>query len=395
MGVVINLLLAWGLYTRYNQSLPPLQATLVPPRYYQGAVSLAWPGTGSAAIGISGYAVPSAHGDQAPRPIASLAKLMLAAAVLQNRPIKSANPSGAMITFTAKDEAGYNDYVAKGVVGWPVRAGQQISQYQALQVILLAPAGNLADSLAVWAFGSLANYHVAANKLAFSYGMLASHFAGDASGLAPQTVSTPTDMVRLGQMALQQPVIRSIISQPSAEIDNVGTIYNSLIDFNQSQSGWLAIKSGTSKEAGGCFLFAAVQTLSNSQPVTIVGVIMGAPDWLAAFRGAPPLLTSVKQAFGTVTVLSRRQIVAQYKLPWGGSVAAVAARDATVLSWKAAKPRVDLRLASLTLPQVGGQIVGSVNVESPVGKVNVPVVLSSSIPPPSSTWRWQRRKPPG
>ena len=38
-----------------------------------------------------------------------------------------------------------------------VAAGEQISQYQALQAMLIPSANNVADSLARWAFGSPAS----------------------------------------------------------------------------------------------------------------------------------------------------------------------------------------------------------------------------------------------
>ncbi len=61
------------------------------------------------------------------QPIASVAKVMTAYAVLKQKPL-SAGQQGPMITITAADVAIYNDYVAKDGSVAKVEQGEQISE---------------------------------------------------------------------------------------------------------------------------------------------------------------------------------------------------------------------------------------------------------------------------
>jgi D-alanyl-D-alanine carboxypeptidase (penicillin-binding protein 5/6) len=45
-----------------------------------------------------------------------------------------------------------------------VQLGEELSEYQALQALLLPSANNIAETLARWAFGSIDAYNAYANQ---------------------------------------------------------------------------------------------------------------------------------------------------------------------------------------------------------------------------------------
>ena len=211
-------------YASFARPLPALKTESSVPALTSRQVALNWPSRGQAAIGVNDQGVLAATDNPKAVPTASVAKIMLALKVLDKHPLNPGQ-SGPAITITQADVDSYNNYLANNGSVVPVSIGQQITEYQALQALLLPSANNIAQMLAVWAFGSVDGYLAAANAKTQDLSMVSTHFA-DASGFSPNTVSTPSDLVLLGQAALANPVIKQIVAQPSANFPSVGTIYN-------------------------------------------------------------------------------------------------------------------------------------------------------------------------
>jgi D-alanyl-D-alanine carboxypeptidase (penicillin-binding protein 5/6) len=187
-------------YASYARALPMAKGQSLldqSPARAASQIALHWPALGQAAIGVMGQGVLAETANAKAVPTASVAKLMVALAVLQKQPLRLGQ-SGPMITVRQADVDSYNTYLAENGSVVQVTVGQHVSEYQALQAMLLPSANNIAEMLAVWAYGSLPAYLEAANQLSQDIGLLGSHFA-DASGFAPETVSTPRDLVLLCQ----------------------------------------------------------------------------------------------------------------------------------------------------------------------------------------------------
>lgn len=252
-----------------------------------------WPANGDAAIGTTEDGVIArTSNNEKPRPTASMAKVITALAIMDKQPLMLGE-SGKSYTMTAKDVANYQMESARGGSVVPVYEGMQLTQYEAMQMMLIASANNMADTLAEKVFGSKEAYVSYAQnmlkKKGFSHTVIA-----DASGFNSGTASTPSELVAIGIDALRNPVIAEIVAQPMAYISGVGAIQNT----NQllGADGVVGIKTGTTDEAGNCLLFAANGTAKDGKKVTIVGVIMGDENADSLFMDAKSLLASAKQA---------------------------------------------------------------------------------------------------
>jgi len=160
--------------------------------------------------------------------------------------------------------------------------------------MMLPSANNMADSLAVWAYGSLPAYATAANSYLTSLDLHDTHVGTDASGLNASTVSSTHDLVLLGELAMQNPVLAEIVGTSSVDgFPLVGTITNT--NTLLGQDGIVGVKTGNSDDAGGVFVFAADYTKSDGQKITIVGAVQGLPDLDAALQAAQTLLHSAEQ----------------------------------------------------------------------------------------------------
>jgi D-alanyl-D-alanine carboxypeptidase (penicillin-binding protein 5/6) len=248
--------------------------------------------------------------------------------------------------------------------------------------MLLPSANNIAQTLAVWAFGSMDNYVNYANKLAETDHLTATHVV-DSSGFLPQTVSNPHDMVLLGELALQNPVFTQIVSQPQATIPVAGIVKN--VNWLLGKDGIEGIKTGNTDQAGGCYVFSAPQTISGHL-VTIVGVVMGASNLTNAINDAIPLLDSAKPYLKTMTVITAGQVIGKYTTPWGTSVNAITSHDVSMLSWDGLSLKPTIKLNNVQAPYAAGSTVGSLNLTVGNTTSQVSLILQDKISRPSLSW---------
>jgi D-alanyl-D-alanine carboxypeptidase (penicillin-binding protein 5/6) len=348
------------------------------------SLEITWPTQGYAAIGASGYGVLATKGDQAARPIASISKLITALTVLKAQPLTLGEP-GPTYTIADADVASFNDYLARGGTVTPVTAGMQITKYQTLQAILLPSANNMADSLAIWTFGSIENYLIAANALVKELGMTKTTVGGDASGLSPATISTPADLILLGQAVLTQPVLAQIVAQASADLPVAGTVRNSNVLLGSN--GVIGIKTGTSDEAGGCLLSAATYELANGKTVTVIAAVLGAPDKTVAFTGTPQLLSSASDNFSYDTPVRAGEIIDTYDLPWGGSVTAVAKKTVSFIRWNGVPLQTAAKMNKINSGMAKGSKLGTITIRSGEFLYAADVVTKENVRGPAWWWR--------
>lgn len=381
-------LLAGYTYWVLDQPLAPLEPvrTQSQRQTLAAAPQLSWPAAGQSAIGIAGSPTLAIHGAQTPAPTASTAKLITALVVLQAKPLSSGE-QGPTITLGPNDVAIYNAYAAQDGSLVPVTAGEQVSEYQMLEAMLLPSANNMADSLATWAFGSLAAYSNSANNYLTKLGLTRTHVGTDASGFAPSTTSTAHDLVRLGELAMQDPVLSQIVGQATADgIPVVGSIKN--VNSLLGNSGIIGVKTGNTDQAGGVFVGATRVTVNN-RPVIIVTATVGAPSLAEAMKSSLPFIQSAQTNFQPVTVIKAGATAGQYHLPWGGTVSAVAAKNLSLAVWNGGDIASAVQLQPVAANSPAGTPVGIISIAQSVtaAQKSVTIKLQTAPTKPSAWWR--------
>jgi D-alanyl-D-alanine carboxypeptidase (penicillin-binding protein 5/6) len=387
--LTLFILLAGGYgYWCLSRPLPPLQPdraeSSLSIQTPQG--SLAWPASNQSAVGIVGSDIIDSHINQVAVPTASTAKIITALMVLKKHPLQPGQ-SGPLVTLTAADVARYKDYLAKDGSVVPVLAGEQISQYQMLQAILLPSANNLADTAAIWAYGSLEDYKVAANTYLAQAGLRYTKVGSDASGLAPDTLSTAEDLVRLGKLAMREAVFADIVNQSTATgIPVVNTIKN--VNYLLGTDGIIGIKTGNSEQAGGAFVGAAKVNV-NGKPEIIVTAVMNAPNRPIAMQQSHALIKSAQANFKPVTVIEKGAVVGNYRAAWGANVPAVAAQDLKLQAWQGSTLTAKIKLSGNVNKPQAGQTVGQLTTRTSAlaDQKTVPLKLETAPAPPSVWWR--------
>ncbi|HVD89960.1 MAG TPA: hypothetical protein VNB91_13785 [Jatrophihabitantaceae bacterium] len=244
---------------------------------HRGAVgeavpSTVWPAQGQAAFVQTGRSQVQAGPNQHAAPIASVAKVMTAYLVLRDHPLRLGE-DGPTITLTDADVADTERRRGRRESVVSIAAGEQLTERQALQALLLPSANNIAAVLARWDAGSTDRFVAQMNATARSLGMPHTRYT-DPSGYDDATVSTAADQVRIVNRAMRLPVFASIVATPSATLPVAGTVHNTntLLWHN----GFVGVKTGSDDAAGGCFAFRAIRWIDGKR-TTITGVVLGQP----------------------------------------------------------------------------------------------------------------------
>lgn len=385
LALFIVFFLVIGLF-QYSRPIPSVNglAALASPKT-SPAIDLAWPAYGQGALAAQGYGLLQTNGEQKAVPMASVAKVVTALAVLKQKPL-AAGEQGPNITITSEDVAIYNNYYSQDGSVVRVQTGEQISEYQALQALLIPSANNIADTLVRWAFGSNENYLAYANNMMTDMGLGSTKIA-DASGFSPQSVSSAQDLTKLGLAVMDNPILAAIVSQQTAQLPVAGTVNNT--NWLLGNDGVVGIKTGNTTEAGGCFLFAAKRTISG-QDVTLIGALMQAPDLNTAIKDARAIVTASDSGFELIKAAAKDQVIGTYKTPWGTSSDVVASQDLNILAWRGAQPQTSAKLNSLKPPTTVGSSAGTITATNGQKTSSVPAILKTNLPSPSWYWRFLR-----
>ncbi|MBP9853162.1 D-alanyl-D-alanine carboxypeptidase [Candidatus Saccharibacteria bacterium] len=348
-------------------------------------VELAWPNDPNmqAAIGAEGYGVLATSGSQKPVATASIAKVITALCVLQKYPLKQGE-EGPTIRLTEADYALYQTHVAQGGSNVPVYIGQEMSLYQAIQALMIPSANNIADSLAVWAFGSQEEYKEYASNFVANLGMKSTTIGNDASGFDVDTRSTARDLILLGLAASKKPVLMEIASQKSASFPGLMQVAN----YNQAlgKEGIVGLKTGNNIENPGGLLFAQEKVVAGKK-MKIIGVVLGARDLPEALGYSVRLAATTPSAFNPFTV--HNTVVGTIETEWGGRsrLQTVGKRQMIHFSGSPVVRKDDLRtLYSVTTTMDAGRLL----YRSGAKEIGVNLKPSQTIADPSIWWRLTR-----
>jgi serine-type D-Ala-D-Ala carboxypeptidase (penicillin-binding protein 5/6) len=346
-----------------------------------------WPSRGSAAVGAQNLGFVASSGNEQAIPAASVAKVMTALVILEDKPLKKGDP-GPTITITDTDVQSYNTDLANKESVARVQAGEQITELQLLQGILIPSANNMSETLARWDTGSIDSFVAKMNARAVALHLTHTKFA-DTSGANPSTVSTPSDLMSLGMTAMKQEVFAQVVGMPSAVLPVAGTVIN--VDYVLGQSGIIGIKTGSGLNTGANFLFAANISV-DGVPINFFGCVMGQPTLDDSFAVAKQLIGAMQSAMHVRKVIVKNQTVATYVTPWGAQTDLVSTVDVELIEWPGMvlRQRLDAHPLVLDKPLPAGTQAGSEHMVLGDYILDIPLVTAGAMYPPGRFWRLTR-----
>jgi len=293
---------------------------------------------------------------------------------------------GPALTIDAADVADFQARQAAGESVLKVSVGEQLSELDALQGLLIPSGNNIAAVLAKWDAGSVDAMVTKMNARAAAIGLKHTVFA-DTAGVSAQTTSNPRDLFRLGTEAMKNPVIAKVVGEVQAILPVAGVVYN--VDYVLGQDGIIGIKTGSGPEFGANFVFASTQPAS-PRAYNIYGAVMGANTLDDAFKATKALIAAVRAGVRVDKVVGANDPVATYQAPWGSRADIRAATDVSAFSWPGMPISRTVTVIAVTAPVESGRKVGRLQISVGGQATSIPLVTSSSLPEPGRRWRLTR-----
>jgi D-alanyl-D-alanine carboxypeptidase (penicillin-binding protein 5/6) len=347
---------------------------------------LAWPREGQAAVEVEGVGGVMRSGATTPVPIASVAKIMTAYLILREHPL-ARGQAGFVMTITPTEVSEQKRRTALDESTLSVRAGEHITERQALRALLLPSANNIAVLLAIHDAGTLAAFVARMNATARALGMRATTYT-DPSGFSPATVSTAADQLRIARAALGEAAFTAIVAEPSVTLPLVGSVTN--INTLVGTDGYVGIKTGSDGAAGGCLVFAKDVNVGGRR-LTVLGAVLGqrqGPLVEAALVSARRLGDSLAAALRVETVLPAGTRVLSASSTDGRRTTAVTAAAMRELGWGGLRLPVQLSIRPPLTRVHAGEPIASVIVTG-ASRVSTAAVATRPVAGPSLGWRLQ------
>lgn len=211
----------------------------------------------------SGSVVFSKSADT-PLPMASTTKIMTALVALE-----LASPDTEIVV----------DAGAVGVEGSSIYLieNEKLTLEQLLYALLLESANDAATAIAIGLCGSVESFAKEMNRKAVDLGLKQTHFTNPHGLHDDEHFTTAYELALIARCALQNDVLRQIVSTRKTTIPHAGTEGSRLlINHNKMlrlYEGCIGVKTGFTKASGRCLVSAAER-----DGVTLIAVTLNAPD---------------------------------------------------------------------------------------------------------------------
>jgi D-alanyl-D-alanine carboxypeptidase (penicillin-binding protein 5/6) len=312
--------------------------------------------------------------------MASITKVITALVVLDAKPLGSSG-KGATITWTPADAKLYDKYYLLNATIAAMKSGSTMSEYDALQTMLVASACNYAEAVSDWAFGSQAAFVYAARRWLTAHGMHSTTVT-ESTGITLANTSTPGDLITLGKIAMANTAVAGMVDQttpdatPATEPSNTNDLLGT--------AGIDGIKTGTL--SGSDLLFHSVITPGTPNPLSITGVVLDGESRASVDADVKSMIASVAAGFHYVSLGAKGEVVGKFSTPWGAESNLVLGGSASTLTWSDAKVTSSITATSIKTGKAGEK-VGTVTFTAGTKTFTFPVELASRIRPPSAWWR--------
>jgi D-alanyl-D-alanine carboxypeptidase (penicillin-binding protein 5/6) len=313
---------------------------------------------------------------------------MTAYVVLHDHPL-AVGATGPAIPVTAATTAAAQVGAEFQQAVVPVTMGESLTELQALEGLLVAQGSDMATLLADWDAGSTSAFVSKMNASAHVLDLDSTKFT-DPSGLDAGTVSTPADLIRLGEAAMAIPSLAQIASMAQVTLPLAGLVYN--LNADLGQSGIVGIKTGSDSAAGGCFLFESQETVDGTN-LTVIGVVLGqgglSPN-TTALDAATALVNAAFMSAGTFPFPAPGHMVGRVMTSWGQSVP-VAAEPSSIAGWPGLTVSLHIHVTALAPDIPVGAGIGVLSADLGGRVTALALRTTQPLHGPPALWRITRR----
>lgn len=315
-----------------------------------------------------------ARSPDAPRPIASLTKVMTALLVLEDREL------GDEIAVSGAAVFDDDDFGASSTLG--LKAGERRTVRELLDALMLQSANDAALALAIAVSGSEQRFVSLMNERARALGMSDTRFFSP-SGLDDRGRSTARDLLVLTRAAYAEQGFGQIVASQFRTIPAPRGRPRRVQNRNALlwlYRGAIGVKTGSTVGAGYCVIATAERGGRR-----LVAIVLG--DRNEPFSEAATLLEHGFEGFRERSFLVAGEAIGTVAIR-GGAVPVKAERSITALVPTVQIDRVRERVVvspAAVFPPAAGERVGSIKLSVPGVSLGSSPLLVSEVPPPPPT----------
>lgn len=373
--------------SRFNGPIPKVNVAATAQNItLPGELSVAFPEQGQSAVGTDTLGIMAASSDQAPIPIASVAKIMTAYIVLKEHPLQPGQ-GGPTLTMTAEDVAGYKYAVENNHSYLAVALGEKLNERQLLQGLMLPSGNNVAETLGRWISGTDEAFVEKMNETAKALGMNNTHYA-DASGANEATVSNATDQIKLAQAAMKDQTFREIVALPQAVLPVAGKVYN--VNAMLGKHEIVGIKTGSGVIAGGCFV-SATPIVNGSEKNYIIAAVLGSrkdnENLKSALEGNAEILDQIRPQLKSFTLTPPESGFGRITTPWHTESALSVSESIEIFGYPGMKVEYSIEPLDIKLPAAPGTDVATLTIKAGEMSKTFKMQNKEQIDPPGLLWK--------
>ena len=384
--LVVILLIVVAIMIRINRPYPAVEAKLLSQSLVlPGHLSVTFPEQGESAVGTENFGVIASSDNQTAVPIASLTKMMTAYLVLKAYPLKPGQ-DGPSLTINAQDMADYQNHLTNGGSVLRIALGESLTERQLLEGLLLPSGNNIANTLGRWVSGTDAAFVAKMNETAKALGMTDTHYE-DASGVSPATVSNAVDQIKIAQAAMAYTVFQEIVVMPQATLPVAGTVYN--VNWMLGKHGVVGIKTGSTSQAGGCFV-SATPIVVGKEKHFIIAAVLGqktVQSLQSALDANVKILDQVRNEFKLYPLTQPTEGFGQISSAWHANSDLKTTQPIQIFGYPGMKVSFSLKSLKTQLPILSGEnaAILSINTGQEVGTYQLQ--SAQQIEPPPLLWK--------
>ena len=231
-----------------------------------------------------------------------------------HEPLPMASTTKVMTALLALEKGNLQDTVtasrnAFGVPGTSIylSEGEQLTLEEMLYGLMLQSGNDAAVAIAEHIGGSVEEFCRMMTEKAEALGCENTLFSTPHGLPSANHHTTAWDLSLIAREALKNETFRTIVSTQRASIPWAGHDYNRVLNNKNkllsTYPGAMGVKTGYTKAAGRCLVFAARQ-----EDMTLIGVVLNCPEW---FDEAAAILNAGFANWQRVTMLSAGEAVRQ------------------------------------------------------------------------------------
>jgi D-alanyl-D-alanine carboxypeptidase (penicillin-binding protein 5/6) len=193
--------------------------------------------------------------------------------------------------------------------------------------------------------------------------------------------------------ALRIPALGNVLAVRQVRLPVAGTVHN--LNALLGSHGVIGGKTGTTSQAGGCFVFAARRRVGRVH-VTVIGAVLGQLSdpatertlLNAVFHTTAVTLDSLPGSLELFAAVAGHRSFAHLRAPWTRPVPVRLGRVPALVGWPGLEAKIRiLAYHHLPAPIHAGQRVGTAIVSAGGQRARVGLVAAGEVPAPTLGWR--------